>query len=70
MLTGDAAMLGKAVGADRARALPTHPAIIGLERSRERINVLYGDAIRALALFGDRAAPLRLLADWLLSRRY
>ena len=55
---GDASTMGKATGADRERAKPTHPAVIGIA------------ALDALGPFGDRAAPLCLLADWLLSRRY
>jgi farnesyl diphosphate synthase len=69
-VTGDAAMLGKAVGADRERALPTHPAILGIPASRERVKSLHAHAVAALAPFGERAAPLRSLAAWLLSRRH
>jgi farnesyl diphosphate synthase len=69
-MTGDAAMLGKAVGADRGRALPTHPTILGIPASRERVKNLHAQAVAALAPFGERAAPLRSLAAWLLSRRY
>jgi farnesyl diphosphate synthase len=67
---GDVSTLGKATGADRERDKPTHPAIIGIEASQERVHLLHGQALSALELFGERAAPLRALADWLLSRRY
>lgn len=67
---GDVSTLGKATGADRERDKPTHPAIIGIEASQERVHLLHGQALAALELFGERAAPLRALADWLLSRRY
>jgi geranylgeranyl pyrophosphate synthase len=67
---GDASTLGKATGADRERAKPTHPAVIGIAASQERVRLLHSQALDALAPFGDRAAPLRSLADWLLSRRY
>ena len=69
-LLGDASTLGKATGADRERAKPTHPAVIGIAASQERVRLLHGHALDALAPFGDHAAPLRLLADWLMSRRY
>jgi geranylgeranyl pyrophosphate synthase len=69
-LLGDVSTLGKATGADRERAKPTHPAIIGIEASQERVTLLHGQALAALAAFGERAAPLRSLANWLLSRRY
>jgi geranylgeranyl pyrophosphate synthase len=67
---GDVSTLGKATGADRERDKPTHPAIIGIEASQERVHLLHGQALDALEPFGERAAPLRSLANWLLSRRY
>jgi len=67
---GDVSTLGKATGADRERDKPTHPAIIGIEASQERVHLLHGQALAALEIFGARAAPLRALADWLLSRHY
>ena len=67
---GDASTLGKATGADRERAKPTHPAVIGIEASQQRVRLLHEQALAALAPFGERATPLRLLADWLLLRRY
>jgi geranylgeranyl pyrophosphate synthase len=67
---GDAATLGKPTHADREHAKATHPAIIGIEASQERVSRLYAQALAALAPFGQRAQPLRSLADWLLSRGY
>jgi geranylgeranyl diphosphate synthase, type II len=67
---GDASLLGKATGADRERAKPTYPAVIGVAASQAQVRVLNRQAVDALAPFGDRAAPLRALADWLLARRY
>jgi farnesyl diphosphate synthase len=67
---GDASMLGKATGADSERAKPTHPAVIGIPASQQRVRLLHSQAIDALAPFGDRAESLRLLAHWLLSRQY
>ena len=69
-LTGDALMLGKATGADSERAKPTHPAIIGIAASQQRVRLLHNQAISALAPFGERAQPLRSLAHWLLTRQY
>jgi len=66
---GDASTLGKATGADRERAKPTHPAIIGVEASQQRVRLLHAQALDALAPLGTRAELLRCLADWLLSRR-
>ena len=67
---GDVSTLGKATGADREHAKPTHPTVIGIEASQERVNLLHSQALDALKPFGERAAPLRSLANWLLSRRY
>jgi len=67
---GDSSTLGKATGADRERAKPTYPATIGLAASQERARELHVRALAALEPFGADAEPLRLLAAWLLSRRY
>jgi len=67
---GDPSTLGKATGADRERAKPTHPAVIGIAASQERVRLLHAQALDALAPFGQRAAPLRSLAAWLLTRRF
>jgi geranylgeranyl pyrophosphate synthase len=67
---GDASMLGKATGADSERAKPTHPAVIGIPASQQRVRILHNQAINALSPFGERADLLRSLAHWLLSRQY
>ena len=67
---GDPSTLGKATGADRERAKPTHPAVIGIAASQERVRFLHAQAVEALSPFGHRAEPLRSLADWLLARRF
>jgi geranylgeranyl pyrophosphate synthase len=69
-VTGDASTLGKATGADSERAKPTHPAVIGIPASQQRVRLLHDQAISALAPFGDRAESLRSLAHWLLSRQH
>ena len=69
-VTGDVSTLGKATGADSERAKPTHPAIIGITASQQRVRLLHSQAIHALAPFGERAEALRSLAHWLLSRQY
>lgn len=66
---GDVSTLGKATGADSARAKPTYPAVIGVEASQQRMHKLHDEALDALAPFGAAADPLRLLAEWLLKRQ-
>jgi geranylgeranyl diphosphate synthase, type II len=65
---GDAGVLGKATGADRARGKPTHPAVVGPSASQQRVHELHSAALEALAPFGARADELRALAAWLLAR--
>ncbi|HTB65843.1 MAG TPA: farnesyl diphosphate synthase [Steroidobacteraceae bacterium] len=66
---GDASTLGKATGADSARAKPTFPAVIGVAASQQRLHKLHTEALAALAPFETAADPLRLLAEWLLKRQ-
>jgi len=67
---GDTATLGKAAGADSVHNKPTHPAMIGIEASQERVRLLHAEALAALEPFGDKADALRLLAEWLLKRNH
>jgi geranylgeranyl pyrophosphate synthase len=69
-VTGDPSTLGKATGADSERAKPTHPAVIGIPASQQRVRLLHTQAIHALAPFAERAESLRSLANWLLLRTY
>ncbi len=66
---GDSAVLGKATGADQERAKPTYPAILGVAASEGQLRRLHAQALAALEPFGERAEPLRLLSDWLLTRQ-
>ncbi len=66
---GDVSTLGKATGADSARAKPTYPAVIGVAASQQRMQALHRQALEALVPFGAHAEPLRLLAEWLLKRQ-
>ena len=66
---GDVSTLGKATGADSARAKPTYPAVIGVAASQQRMHKLHAEALEALLPFGAAAEPLRLLAEWLLKRQ-
>ena len=68
-VTGETAVLGKTAGADQALAKPTYPAVAGIAASRAALSALHQRALAALAPFGKRAEPLRLLSDWLLARR-
>jgi farnesyl diphosphate synthase len=67
---GDVALIGKPVGSDEARGLPTYPALAGLAAARERVRHLHDEAARALASCGWQDSPLAALAAWLLGRRH
>ncbi len=66
---GDTATLGKTQGKDQASDKATYPALLGLEESRRMARRLCDDARDSLNAFGDAAAPLRWLADYIVERR-
>ncbi len=68
-IEGDAELLGKSTGADAARGKVTYPAAVGLERSREAAKELVDDALTALEGFNEEADPLRLMANYVITRR-
>ena len=60
--------LGKTPGADSARGKSTYPAVLGVERARNEAERLRDEAIAALEPFGERAATLRIIADFVVER--
>jgi geranylgeranyl pyrophosphate synthase len=69
-IEGDAALLGKATGADRAHDKPTYPSSVGVEAAHRRMNELHARALASLAIIGPRAAILASVSDWLVLRKY
>lgn len=65
---GEERSLGKPVRADEQKRKATYPALIGVERSRETARRLSETAISSLAPLGERAEPLREIANLLLRR--
>jgi geranylgeranyl diphosphate synthase type II len=61
--------LGKTAGKDIAQQKATYPAVYGLERSHEIANELATSAIAELQTYGERAARLRAIAEFLVLRR-
>ena len=61
--------LGKTAGKDEATDKTTYPKLLGLERSKEVAQELVDEAKAALSEFGDRAAPLLGLADYIIARK-
>ncbi len=66
---GSAAETGKPVGADAAAGKATFVSILGSERARGQAELLIGQAVRHLDLFGGRAELLREAARYVISRR-
>lgn len=66
--TGTTEGLGKRAGKDAAASKQTYPAAFGMEESRRRAREEVDAARAALAPFGDRAATLRVLAEYVIRR--
>jgi geranylgeranyl diphosphate synthase type II len=67
-MTGDAASLGKTAGKDEASKKATWPAVRGIPGSIADAQRLIDEAFRELAIFGDRAEPLKAVARYLVER--
>ena len=63
------AALGKTAGKDQAQQKATYPALYGLEKSRAIAADMEARALAELDAFGERAARLRQLAQFLVARR-
>src|SRR5689334_1886360 len=61
--------LGKTAGKDAQQQKATFPALYGVEKSREMAINAEREALNALSVFGERAAPLRELAALIVERR-
>lgn len=65
---GSEEALGKEVGADAKRGKNTYPSHIGLDESKARARELVERAIGALSPFGERAEPLKGIAEFVVRR--
>jgi geranylgeranyl diphosphate synthase type II len=68
-VTGDAAALGKPVGADAEAGRHTFPAVLGLEASRELAARKVAEAVAAVEPLEGREGPLGALARYVLERK-
>jgi farnesyl diphosphate synthase len=66
---GDVATVGKQTGKDAAAHKATFVSLLGVERARERLAVLVGEAEAALAPFAERGAVLAAAAQFVAKRR-
>lgn len=65
----DTATLGKTAGKDADNDKPTYVKLMGLENARAYAETLVAEAVAALEPFGDAAARLRMLAEFVTARR-
>src|SRR5271154_4139132 len=63
------ASLGKTAGKDQAQQKATYPALYGLEKSRAIAAELEAKALGELDAYGERAARLRQIGEFLVARR-
>jgi geranylgeranyl diphosphate synthase type II len=67
-IEGNTELLGKAAGADGKLEKATYPHVAGLETSRNEAKNLIQTAKETLEPFGERAQPLKGIADLILER--
>ena len=67
---GDPALIGKTRGKDAVHNKPTYPALLGRAGARDKCAVLLAEAESCLAGLGERAEPLRWLADYIVARSH
>lgn len=65
---GDSEKLGKMVGSDVNNKKSTYVSIFGIEKARELLKATSAEAITALDIFGDSAAFLKNLTEYLIIR--
>jgi farnesyl diphosphate synthase len=66
---GSAAETGKPVGSDAAAGKATFVSILGAERARSQAELLIGQAVSHLDLFGEKAELLKQAAHFVVNRR-
>ncbi|MCP5371577.1 MAG: polyprenyl synthetase family protein [Hyphomicrobiales bacterium] len=66
---GDAAVVGKATGKDAAAGKATFVSLLGADRARAQARMLVDQAVEHLAIFAEKADPLKNLALFVFERR-
>ncbi len=65
----DTETLGKPQGSDVARNKPTYPNLLGMTEAKKTARALLKQAIDSLEAFDDKADTLRLIAEYIVSRK-
>lgn len=68
-IISDTEVLGKTAGKDQQVDKSTYPALMGLDNAQAYAKELHDKAFSALAIFGDNAAELNQISQFLLSRK-
>ena len=66
---GTEKQLGKAAGSDAVRNKATYPALFGVDKTRKKAQEAVQEALATLDGFDERAAMLRDLAQYIISRK-
>ncbi len=66
---GDTETLGKTQGADIALNKPTYPALLGMDEAKQRAKNLHLEAVDILSSLGEKAKPLREIAEYIINRQ-
>jgi farnesyl diphosphate synthase len=66
----DTATLGKTAGKDADNDKPTYVTLLGVQAAKKMAAELHGEALNALAGFGEEARRMRELADFIVLRKF
>ena len=67
-IEGDAALAGKRLQKDAEAGKATFVSLLGMDQAKERANDLINQACDALSPYGDRAEPMRQVAQFIINR--
>ena len=68
-IEGEEALRGKRAGGDATRGKATYPALVGIDEAKREAQRLLQRALDAIALFDNKADPLREIARFIVSRK-
>ena len=68
-IEGNPEEMGKNTGSDEFQQKATYPKLLGLSKAKEMAQTCIKRGIHALKPFGERATPLRALAQYIIERR-